>query len=74
MCVPHEWFSLVSHESQGDLTGLSEETLSAHRTHGVDHILGQTEGNHLRHIKCLPLVDRERRSTREMQGKGRRET
>lgn len=65
MYVPHEWFSLIPHQSQGDLAGLSEETLSAHGPHGVDHILGQTERNHLWHIKCLPLVDRERRSIRE---------
>lgn len=57
MCLPHKWFSLVSHQSQSDLTGLSEETLGAHGPHGVDHVLGQTEGNHLRNVKCLPLVE-----------------
>lgn len=57
MCSPHERLTLVSHQSQGDLTGLSEETLCAHGPHGVDHILGQSEWNNLRYVKCLPLVD-----------------
>lgn len=57
VCLPHKWLTLVSHQPQGDLTGLSEETLCAHGPHGVDHILGQSEWNHLRYVKCLPLVD-----------------
>lgn len=56
LCLPHQWLALVSHQSQGDLTGLSKETLCAHRPHGVDHILGQSEWNHLRYVKCLPLL------------------
>lgn len=58
MCLPHKWLTLVSHQSQGDLTGLSEKTLCTHGPHCVDHILGQSEWNHLRYVKCLPLVDR----------------
>lgn len=58
LSLPHKWLTLVSHQSQGDLTGLSKETLCAHGPHGVDHILGQSEWNHLRYVKCLPLVVR----------------
>jgi len=69
--VPHERLPLVSHQPQGDLTGLSEEALGAHGPHGVDHVLGQPEGNHLGHVERLPLVEREGRAGNRKKGYGK---
>lgn len=66
MFVPHQRLSLVPHQSQCDLTGLPKEALGAHRSHGMDHVLGQTERNHLRHIKRLALVEMKGRNMSEM--------
>ena len=73
MCVcvytPHEGFPLVPHQAEGDLARLSEQALCAHGTHGMDHVLGQTERNHLWNIKRLSLEE-ERGSGRGRRGSG----
>lgn len=60
--VPHEWLSLVSHESYRNLTGLPKEALDAHGPHSMHHVSSQTKGNNLWHVKCLPLVEKERKA------------
>ena len=54
--IPHQWLPLVPHEPERDLAGLPEEALGAHGPHGMHHVLGQPERDHLRHVKRLSLV------------------